>query len=85
MIEVHPEAIALGITIGKQPRLEHAVRRETDTGHHVGRGKRRLFDFGEVVLGVAIELHGPDFDQRELAMRPDLGQVERVVPIRVGL
>ncbi|MNL09835.1 hypothetical protein D3C87_1306100 [compost metagenome] len=38
-----------------------------------------------MVLGVAVELHGADFDQRELAVWPDLGQVERVVPIVDGL
>ena len=50
-----------------------------DSGDHVGRRERGLLDFGKVILRVAVQFHYADFDQRKLGVRPDLGQVERVV------
>ncbi|MCY1441489.1 hypothetical protein D9M71_578060 [compost metagenome] len=49
-----------------------------DAGDDVRRREGGLLDLGEVVLRVAIELQDAHLDQREFAMRPDLGQVERV-------
>ena len=43
--------------------------------------KRRLLDLREVVFGVAVQLHHADLDQRIIAMRPHLGQIERIVGV----
>jgi len=40
--------------------------------------KCRLLDFGEDVFGISVELKKSDLDQREVALWPDLGQVEGV-------
>ena len=40
-----------------------------------------LLDLGEIVLRVAVQLHHADLDQRIVGVRPDLGQVERVVAV----
>ena len=47
-------------------------------GHDVGRREGRLLDLGEIVLRVAVQLQHADLDQRILAVRPHLGEVERV-------
>ena len=85
LVEVDAEPVALRVAIGEQARLQHLVRREADAGDDVRRRERRLLDFGEIVVRLAVELHHADLDQRILGLRPDLGQVERVVPVRLRL
>ena len=36
---------------------------------------------GEIVLRIAVELEHADLDRRIVGVRPDLGEVERVVPV----
>ena len=81
---VDAEAIALGVTVGEEPPLQHAIRREADTGHHVGRGKGGLLHMGEVVVRVLVELQHAHRDQRVVAVRPHLGEVERVDVVSLG-
>ena len=81
LVVVDAQAIAMGVAVGEQTALEHLVRRETDTGHHVGRRESGLLDLGEVVVRVTVQLEEAHFDQRVVAVGPDLGQVERVVAI----
>src|SRR6202022_2629629 len=78
VVVIDPQAVALRISIGEEAGLQHLVRRIADARHDVGRRKRRLFDFGEDVFGVPVELEISDLDQREVALWPDLGQVEGV-------
>ncbi|MNY18587.1 hypothetical protein D3C86_1519760 [compost metagenome] len=82
---VDAEAIALGVTVGEESPLQHAIRREADTGHHVGRGEGRLLHVGEVVVRVLVKLQHADRDQRIVAVRPHLGEVERVDFVGLGL
>ncbi|MNZ65480.1 hypothetical protein D3C78_836760 [compost metagenome] len=82
---VDAEAIALGVTVGEESPLQHAIRREADTGHHVGRGEGRLLHVGEVVVRVLVKLQHADRDQRVVAVRPHLGEVERVDFVGLGL
>jgi len=44
-----------------------------------------LLDLGVVVLGVLVEFHLPHFNEREICMRPDLGEIKRVPLMFVGL
>lgn len=78
---VDAQTIAMGIAVGEQAPLEHLVRRETDTRHYVGRAEGSLLDLGEVVVRVAVQLEEAHLDQRIVAVRPDLSQVERVVAV----
>ncbi|OPZ22829.1 MAG: hypothetical protein BWZ10_00217 [candidate division BRC1 bacterium ADurb.BinA364] len=75
---VQAKAIALRVAVGEQPPLQHLVGREADAGHDVGGIERRLFDFGEVVFGILVQLQHADVDQRIILVRPDLGQVEGI-------
>ena len=85
LMVIDPQAVALRVTIAEQPPLQHAVGREADAGHDVGRVEGRLLDLGMVVRGVAVERQHADIDQGVVAVRPDLGQVEGVVRQRRGL
>ena len=78
LLGVGTDTVAVCIGVGPQTSLQHAVRGGADTRHEVGRREDGLFDFREVVLRVAIELHLADFHQREVTVRPHLGQIERV-------
>src|ERR1700730_7318091 len=78
VVVIDPQTVALRISIGEETSLQHLVRRIADARHDVGRRKRRLFDFGEDVFRVPIELEISDLDQRKVTLWPDLGQVEGV-------
>ena len=54
-------------------------------GHQRARLEGRLLDLGEEVLRVAVERHRADLDQRVVGVRPDLGEVERVDPVGLGV
>ena len=44
-----------------------------------------LLYFREIVVGIAVELHHADLDQRIVGLRPYLGQVERIMLVGPGL
>ena len=58
--------------------MEDWVRRGFHTGDHVRGRKGDLLDFGKVVFGIAIEREFAERSQRNLLLRPDLGQVEDI-------
>src|SRR5277367_1398388 len=60
MVEVDPEPVALRVAIGEQPALQHLVRGETDTRHHIGQREGGLLHVREEVARIAVELHHPD-------------------------
>src|ERR1700733_6835144 len=85
MVEIDTEPVALGVAVGEQSGLKHLVGRKADAWHNVGWRKGGLFHLGEIVLRVMVQLHHADLDQRILPFRPDLGKVERVMPVGLGL
>lgn len=78
LLVVDADAVAVGVGVGEEAGLEDGVGRGLDAGKHVGGVEGCLFDFGEVVLGVLVEFEAADFAERELLLRPDVGQVEDV-------
>src|SRR5260221_205398 len=84
LVVVHTQAVACGIAIREQARLQHAVGRGADARHQVGRRERGLLHIGVVVARVAVELHHAHFDQRVVLLAPDLGQVEGVEAVGLG-
>ena len=62
--------------------LKHFVRTGFDSGNQIGRTEGGLLNFGEVIFWVAIEHHLADRLQREVLLRPNLGEVKWVkVPL----
>src|SRR5690606_19218506 len=49
LVVVHTQTVALRIAVGEQTPLQHAIRREADAGHHVGRSEGGLLHILEVV------------------------------------
>ena len=47
--------------------------------------ERGLFDLGEIILRIAVQLDGADLDQRIILVRPDFGQVEGDIGRLVGI
>src|SRR5229473_570672 len=85
VIEVHAEAVSLGISIREEAALEHLVRREANSRNHVRRGEGGLLHLCEIVLRITIELHYAHFDQRVVSLRPDFGHIKRIVLVGPGL
>ena len=85
LLVVHPEAVPVRVGVREQARLQHGVRGGLDAGHGVRGRERGLLDLREVVLRVLVEHELPERTQRELRVRPDLGQVEHVVAELLGL
>ncbi|MBB30600.1 MAG: hypothetical protein CME25_17050 [Gemmatimonadetes bacterium] len=77
--------IAMRIGIAEDPGLQHLVGRIADPRHLVRRAEGRLFDLGEIVVGIAVQLDLAHLDQRIILVRPDLGQVEGIECGRFGL
>src|SRR5690606_39983531 len=73
------EAVTVCVRIGEHARLQHLVRRIADAWNDVRRRERSLLDLSKIVVGVAVELQDTDLDRRIVRMRPDLGQVKRIV------
>ncbi len=85
LLVVDPEPGPVRVGVGEPPRQQHLVRRQRDARHQVVRLERGLLDLGVVVGDVAVQGHGAHVDQRVVAVRPDLGQVERVEPVGLGV
>ncbi len=83
---VGADPVTVRVRVAEQPPEQHLVRAGADPANEIGGLERRLLHLGEVVLRVAVEHHPPHRDRRVVAMRPDLGQIERVKPVigRVG-
>ena len=78
-VVIHAESVALGIAVGKEPSLQHFVRRKTDAGHDVSRVEGRLLNLGKVVFRVAVQLVDAHLNQWIILVEPDLREVKGVV------
>ena len=79
------QTVAVGVRVGEKAALEHLVGARLDAGHHVRRAEGDLLHLGKVVLGIAIQDHPADGDERKLGLRPNLGQVEGIPAEFLGL
>ena len=82
---VRAQAVAVGVGVREDPCLQHLVGAGANAGYQVAGRHGHLLDLGEVVLGVAVQLHHAHLDQRVVGVRPDLGQVEGVVGCLLGV
>ena len=73
LLVVYTEAVAVGIWIGKETRLQDGISRWFNAGDHVTRGEGDLFDFGEVVFGVSVEGEFAEGSQWNVSLWPNLG------------
>lgn len=78
LLVVGADAVAVGVGVGEEAGLEDGVGRRLDARRHVGGVESNLLDLGEVVLDVLVEEKLADLAERELLLRPDVGQVEDV-------
>lgn len=85
LLVVGAEAVTVGIGVGEETSLEHAVGRGLDTGDHVRGRESGLLDLGKVVVGVTVEDHLSDGDQGVVLLGPDLGDIEGVPAVGGGL
>ncbi|SKX64308.1 Uncharacterised protein [Mycobacteroides abscessus subsp. abscessus] len=85
LLVVHAEPGTVRVGIGEHAAEQHAVGAESDTGYDVVRLERRLLDLGMIVGRVGVQRHLPDLVQRVVTMRPHLGQVKGIEPIRDGV
>jgi len=75
----------VGVGVGHEAGLEHFVWAWADAWDEVGGFEGGLFDLGVVVFGVFVEFHLADFDEGEVCVGPDFGEIERVPLEGVGL
>ena len=73
------------VAVAEQARLQHVVGRGPDAVDHVRGIERRLLGLREEVVGHAIEDQTPDRNQRVVFVRPQFGEVERVVMVVASL
>src|SRR3546814_8023321 len=65
LVRIDAEPVAMGVAVGKQPRLQHLVGREADARHDIGRREGSLFDLGNAILRIAVEFHHADLDRSD--------------------
>jgi len=75
----------VSVGVGEESGLENGISGRLNTLDEVRRREGDLLDFGEVVLDVFVEGELSDGSERELLLRPGLGQVEDVVTELLGL
>jgi len=85
LVVVDAEAVEVGVGVGHEAGLEDFVWAWADAWDEVGRFEGGLFDLGVVVLWIFVEFHLADFDEGEVGVGPDFGQIERVPLEGVGL
>ena len=85
LLVVDAEAVAVGVWVREEARLEHRVGRRLDSRDHVAGREGHLLDLGKVVLDVLVERELADAAQGHLALGPDLGQIEHVPAELLGL
>lgn len=78
LLVVHPEAMAVRVRVGEEAGLQHRIRRGLHPRDHVRRGKGQLLDLGKIVFHVAVEGEFAKGPERNLPLRPNLGQIEDV-------
>ena len=62
-----------------------APKKRHTGANRVQKRLKKVQYLGEVVLGISVQDHLSDLNQRVVAVRPDLGQVERVEGALLGL
>mmetsp|Transcript_9343 Transcript_9343/g.29469 ORF Transcript_9343/g.29469 Transcript_9343/m.29469 type:complete len:472 (+) Transcript_9343:83-1498(+) len=82
---VGAQPVAVRVRVGEQARLQHLVRRRLNARHQLRRRECHLLHLREVVGRVAVQHDTTHRDERELRVRPDLGQVEGVEPMPLRL
>ena len=75
---VDAKPVAVGVTVGEQPRLEHAVWGWPDAGHHLRGIEGGLFRVGEVILRQLVEGHLSHLHEGVVPVGPDLGEIEGI-------
>ena len=73
------------VAVGEQPGLQHLVGTRPDARDHVAGIEGRLLHLGEVVVRRAVQLQAPHLDERVVAVRPHLGEVEGIDPVASGV
>src|SRR5690554_592961 len=76
---IHTQTVALGVTIGEQSSLQHAVWRETYTWHNVRWVKGRLLNIGKIILRIFIQFKITHFNQWIVTFWPHFSQIKRVI------
>lgn len=69
------KTVTLGISVKKQPTLQHFIWRGSDAGDSISWNKGGLLHFSEKILRVAVQLHHTHFDQRVVLVRPNFGEI----------
>lgn len=70
--------MSVGVCVGEESRLKDWIGRWLNTWYQVRGVVSNLLDLGEVVDGVLIQSKFTNLLARELALGPDVGQVEDV-------
>lgn len=85
LLVVYTKTVAMCIRVREETGLEDRVWGGLNIRDKVGWGEGGLFDLGEIVLDILIEDELADGAERELAVRPNLGEIKDVVTEFLGL
>lgn len=78
LLVVDPDAVPVRIRIRKESALQHGIGAGLDAWWQVRWVEGYMLSLGKVVDGILVEGEVADLGQRELLLRPDVGEVEDV-------
>jgi hypothetical protein len=85
LVMINAKPIALSVTVGEKPPLQHLVGGKADARYHIGRVKGRLLYLGKIVFGVFVKFHHTYFDEQIILFQPYFGEIERMEVIFCGV
>jgi len=85
LLIVLSESISVGVWVGEESSLEHLVGGWLNAWDEMAWGEGGLLDLGVVVLWVPVKSHLTNSDEWIVGLWPDLGNIEDVISVVVGV
>lgn len=75
---VWSQTVTVCVSVREQATLQHLVRRGFDSRNKMTWSKCELLNLCEIVVGISVQGHSTDRNQREFLLRPDFSDIEWV-------
>jgi hypothetical protein len=75
LLVVGTKSVSVGVGVGEKTSLKHLVKRSLNSGNQVRGRESRLLSLSVEVLGVTVEDHSSNINERVVFLRPDFSNV----------
>ena len=78
LVIVSTKSMSVGVRVGEKSALEHLISRDFNTWDDVGGCESTLLNLSKIVFGVSVQSELSNGDQRVVAVRNNLGDIEDI-------